>query len=37
MSTTEPDNRVEARHEGTVASVLVADSGADRLKPGRSA
>ena len=34
MSTTQPDNRVEARHEGTVESVLVADSGVDRLKPG---
>ena len=34
MSTTQPDTRVEARHEGMVESVLVADSGVDRLKPG---
>ena len=34
MATTQPDTRVEARHEGTVESVLVADSGVDRLKPG---
>ncbi len=33
MSTTQPDNRVEARHEGTVESVSVADTGVDRLKP----
>src|SRR5688572_1758231 len=34
MSTTQPEPRVEARHEGMVESVLVADSGVDRLKPG---
>jgi amino acid transporter len=34
MSTTQPDTGVEARHEGMVESVLVADSGVDRLKPG---
>jgi amino acid transporter len=34
MSTTQPDTGVEARHEGTVESVRVADSGVDRLKPG---
>src|SRR5918997_841049 len=34
MSTTQPDSRVEARHEGMVESVRVADSGVDRLKPG---
>lgn len=33
MSTTERQTRVEARHEGMVESVLVADSGVDRLKP----
>jgi len=27
MSTTQPDTRVAARHEGTVESVRVADSG----------
>ena len=34
MSTTQPDRRVEAHHEGMVESVTVADSGVDRLKPG---
>ncbi len=34
MSTTQRDSQVEVRHEGMVESVLVADSGVDRLKPG---
>ncbi len=34
MSTTQPDTRVEAHHQGMVESVSVADSGVDRLKPG---
>jgi amino acid transporter len=33
MATTKPDPDVEVRHEGTVESVSVADSGVDRLKP----
>jgi amino acid transporter len=33
MSTTK-EPRVQARHEGMVESVLVSDSGVDRLKPG---
>jgi amino acid transporter len=33
MSTTQPEPRVEAHHEGTVESVTVASSGVDRLKP----
>ena len=33
MSTTQPDPRVEIRHEGTVESVSIPDSGVDRLKP----
>jgi amino acid transporter len=32
MATTQPDPRVEARHEGTVESVYAGDSGVDRLK-----
>src|SRR5918995_7198454 len=34
MSTTQPDTGVGARHEGMIESVLVSDSGVDRLKPG---
>jgi amino acid transporter len=34
MSTTQPDTRVQATHEGMIESVRVADSGVDRLKPG---
>jgi amino acid transporter len=34
MSTTQPEPRVEARHEGMVESVTAAESGVDRLKPG---
>jgi amino acid transporter len=33
MSTTQPDRRVEVRHEGAIESVSVADAGVDRLKP----
>jgi amino acid transporter len=33
MAVIKPDAEVEVRHEGTVESVLVADSGVDRLKP----
>src|SRR5215212_397881 len=33
MAVIKPDPEVEVRHEGTVESVLVADSGVDRLKP----
>jgi amino acid transporter len=33
MATTKPDPPLEARHEGTVESVLVGESGVDRLKP----
>src|SRR5918912_1944517 len=33
MATTQPDPGVEVRHEGTVESVFVGDSGVDRLKP----
>src|SRR5919206_4187219 len=33
MSTTQPDPGVEIRHEGTVESVSIPDSGVDRLKP----
>ena len=33
MSTTQPDRRVEAHHEGMVESVTVVDAGVDRLKP----
>jgi amino acid transporter len=33
MSTTQPEPGVQARHEGMVESVTVADSGVDRLKP----
>jgi amino acid transporter len=33
MSTTEPETRVEAHHEGAVESVTAADAGVDRLKP----
>jgi amino acid transporter len=33
MATTQPDPRVEVRHEGTVESVYAGDSGVDRLKP----
>ena len=34
MSTTQPDSRVQARHEGMIESVSVAEAGVDRLKPG---
>jgi amino acid transporter len=34
MSTTQRDSRVQARHEGMVESVSVAEAGVDRLKPG---
>jgi hypothetical protein len=34
MSTTQPEKRVQARHEGMVESVTAAESGVDRLKPG---
>src|SRR5918912_2163250 len=33
MATTQPDPGVEVRHEGTVESVFVGESGVDRLKP----
>ena len=33
MATTEPDQRVEVRHEGTIESVTAGESGVDRLKP----
>jgi amino acid transporter len=33
MATTQPEPRVEARHEGMVESVYAGDSGVDRLKP----
>ena len=34
MSTTQREPGVEVRHTGMVESVLAADSGVDRLKPG---
>src|SRR5919107_1800912 len=33
MATTQPEPGLEVHHEGTVESVLAADSGVDRLKP----
>src|SRR5689334_13271907 len=33
MATTQPEPRVEVRHDGGIESVLVSDSGVDRLKP----
>src|SRR5829696_9571673 len=33
MSTTQPDPKVEVRHEGMIESVSVHDAGVDRLKP----
>src|SRR5919205_630444 len=33
MATTRPESGLDVRHEGTVESVFVGDSGVDRLKP----